>query len=493
MPFTKEYFDYLLEQNKVLLEQNTALTNEVSTLTNEVSTLTMKVEELSQTIKELTEKKNKNSRNSSKPPSTDGYNKPEPKSLRKPSGKKPGGQTGHDGSYLKVMAKPDETISHMPSKCEGCPHYNECRSHACITETRNVVDIDVNVSITAHEVYAIECPLCDNRLKGAFPKDVKAPVQYGTNLSALVVALNTVGALSIARTNEILSGVFNVPVATGTIAGMVLRCADAVDNTVTKIGQMLLDTYLAHCDETGTRVDGKTRWVHVMCSKFLTYLYLHDKRGKEAINDEGLLPVYHGIVVHDCWSSYWSCDGEFEHSVCCAHLLRELTGIIENHSEQEWAQQFMDLLLNMKKVVDKAKESGKASLSRYHINKFSKQYEDIIQKAYYENPLPESKPSKRGRKKKGKVRSLIERLDNLKTEVCRFTTDFNVPFDNNQAERDIRMVKTKTKVSGCFRSRDGATAYLKIMSYIGTAKKHGMNAYTAIVNAMSGNPDIIFE
>ena len=493
MPVTKEYLEYLMAQNTSLMEQNAALTNEVGTLTNEVSALTMKVEELTQTIQELTEKKNKNSRNSSKPPSTDGYNKPDPKSLRQPSGKKPGGQAGHDGSYLKVITKPDKTIPHMPSKCEGCPYNNECQTHACVSETRNVVDIDVNVSITAHEVYAVECPLCNKKLKGAFPKDVKAPVQYGTNLSALAVALNTAGALSIARTNEILSGVFNVPIATGTIAGMVSRCADAVDNTVTKIGQMLLDTYLAHCDETGTRVDGKTRWVHVMCSKLLTYLYLHDKRGKEAINEEGLLPRYHGIVVHDCWSSYWSCDGDFEHSVCCAHLLRELTGIIENHPEQEWAQRFMNLLLEMKKKVDKAKESEKASLSRYHINKFSKQYDDIIQKAYSENPLPESKPSKRGRKKKGKVRSLIERLDHLKTEVCRFTKDFNVPFDNNQAERDIRMVKTKTKVSGCFRSKDGATAYLKIMSYIGTAKKHGMNAYTAIVNAMSGNPDIIFE
>ena len=147
-----------------------------------------------------------------------------------------------------------------------------------------------------------------------------------------------------------------------------------------------------------------------MCSKLLTYLYLHDKRGNEAINDEGLLSQYHGIVVHDCCSSYWSCDGDFEYSVCFEHLLREHTDIIENHPEQEWAQQF----LGTKKTVDKAKESGKASLSLYHINKFSKQYDEIIQKAYNENPLPESIPSKRGRKKKGKVRSLVERIDNLK-------------------------------------------------------------------------------
>lgn len=486
MPVTKEYLEYLMEQNKSLMEQNINLTNEVDKLNKTI-------EELTKTVRELTEKINKNSRNSSKPPSSDGYDKPNPKSLRKPSGKKQGGQPGHEGRYLKAVGRPNEVISHMPSKCDGCPYREECRSHACIVDTRNVVDIDVKVSITAHEVYEIECPLSSKKLKGTFPDDVKAPVQYGTNLAAMAVALNTVGALSVARTNEILSGVFNVPIATGTIASMTSRCADAVTGTISKIRQLLLGTYVAHCDETGTRIEGKTRWVHVMCNHMYTYLYPNAKRGKQAINEEGLLPEYHGIVMHDCWSSYWSCNGEFAHAVCCAHLLRELTGIAENHPEQEWAKRFINLLLKMKKVVDKAKLKEKASLSPYHINKFSKLYDEIIQKAYSENPMPESPKPKRGRKKKGKVRSLIERLEKLKTEVCRFATDFNVPFDNNQAERDIRMVKVKTKVSGCFRSFDGAKAYLKIMSYVGTAKKHGINAYKAIVNAMSGNPDDIFE
>ena len=485
MPFTKEYFDYLIEQNKMLMDQNIALTNEINTLNKTI-------EELTQTVKELTEKINKNSKNSSKPPSSDGYKKPSPKSLRTSSGKKPGGQEGHNGSTLSIVANPDEVISHMPSKCDGCPYRDKCQSLACIAETRNVVDINVTVNVTAHEALAVECPLTKETLKGAFPKEIKAPVQYGNNLSALVVALNTVGALSVNRTNEILSGVFNIPISTGTIVTMVNRCANAVTDTVALIAQKLMDVYVTHCDETGTRVDKKTRWVHVMSSNLLTYLFLHNKRGKMAINEKGLLDQYEGIVVHDCWASYWSCNGSFTHSVCCAHILRELNGVIENYPEQEWSQRFKNLLLEMKKVVDKAKVNDKESLSSYYHKKFSKLYDEIIQKAYEENPLPESIPGKRGRKKKGKVRALIERLDNLKDDICRFSTDFAVPFDNNQAERDIRMVKTKTKVSGCFRSVEGAKSYLKIMSYIGTAKKHGMNAYTAILNALSGAPETIF-
>ncbi len=492
MQFNKEYVEFLIEQNKILTAQIQTLLEQNDSLLKEIETLNKIVEKLNETIRELNEKLNKNSKNSSKPPSTDGYSKPSPKSLRTPSGKKPGGQDGHDGSYLSIVSKPDEVIQHMPSKCENCPHREECQSHAYVTETRNVVDINVSANVTAHEVLAIDCPYAHEVLEGSFPENVKAPVQYGNNLSALVVALNTVGALSVNRTNEILSGVFNIPIATGTIVSMVNRCADAVTDTVTEIADKLMEAYVTHCDETGTRVDKKTRWVHVMSSDLLTYLFLHDKRGKTAINEEGLLTRYNGIAVHDCWSSYWSCDGNFTHAVCCAHILRELNGVIENHPEQEWAQRFIDLLLSMKKVVDKAKANGKESLSPYHLNKFSKLYEEIIQKAYEENSLPESSQRKRGRKKKGKVRSLIERLDNLREDICRFSTDFAVPFDNNQAERDIRMVKTKTKVSGCFRSINGAKSYLKIMSYIGTAKKHGMNAYAAIREAISGNPEVIF-
>lgn len=480
---TEELVRHVFDLNTKLMEQNEALTNKVSELTEQI-------EDLNQIIKDLTEQLGKNSRNSSVPPSAEGYKKTT-KSRRTPSGKKQGGQTGHAGTRLAVVAKPDKTIKHMPARCEGCPHHDQCMNSASVKETRHVVDIETNVNIVAHEQCVVECPINMQTVKGSFPEDVRASVQYGNSLTALVASLNTVGALSINRVHEILGGIFNIPIATGTITNMTNRTSSAVTPVVKRIGELLKAAYLVHCDETGTRVDKKLNWVHVVSNAYYTYLYIHKKRGKIAINEEGMLSNYHGIVVHDCWSSYWTCDGSFDHALCCAHLLRELTGVIENHPEQEWADRFIKLLLKMEKAVDKAKAKGKTALSSSYLYKLQKEYDEIIKLAYSENPLPENVSKKRGKKKKGKALALIERLDQYKGEVCRFTEDFDVPFDNNQAERDIRMVKTKTKVSGCFRTDEGAKAYLNIMSYIGTAKKQGYNAFTAVYNALNGRADFI--
>ena len=370
------------EMNKKLLQQVNSLTSTVDSLNATINAQTQLIAQLNQTIQELKEQLNKNSKNSSKPPSSDGFKKPAPKSLRKPSGKKAGGQNGHQALELPI-----------------CMLYGDTR-------------------------------------RGAFPSDVKAAVQYGENLQSLAVALNTVGAVSIKRTHEILSGVFNIPIATGTISSMVKRCADSLSETVGKIKDKMIGSALGHFDETGTRVDKKL----------------------------------------------W-----------CAHLLRELTGIDENHSEQKWASAFIDLLLEMKKVKGKSVEKGKDFLSYYHYHKFDKKYDELIEQARKENPLPKTTEKKRGRKKKGKILALVERLANYKVSVCLFIHNFNVPFDNNQAERDLRMIKVKTKVSGCFRTEEGARDYLKIMSYVGTAHKQGYNAYEAIKNAITGHPDFIFE
>ena len=423
--------------NKKLLQQVNSLTSTVDSLNATINAQTQLIAQLNQTIQELKEQLNKNSKNSSKPPSSDGFKKPAPKSLRKPSGKKAGGQNGHQGTHLAVITAPDKIVKHMPSACEGCPHYQICKGTACIAEKRHVIDAVVTVNVTEHQ--ALELPICmlygDTR-RGAFPSDVKAAVQYGENLQSLAVALNTVGAVSIKRTHEILSGVFNIPIATGTISSMVKRCADSLSETVGKIKDKMIGSALGHFDETGTRVDKKL----------------------------------------------W-----------CAHLLRELTGIDENHSEQKWASAFIDLLLEMKKVKGKSVEKGKDFLSYYHYHKFDKKYDELIEQARKENPLPKTTEKKRGRKKKGKILALVERLANYKASVCLFIHNFNVPFDNNQAERDLRMIKVKTKVSGCFRTEEGARDYLKIMSYVGTAHKQGYNAYKAIKNAITGHPDFIFE
>ena len=401
---TLEMVQQLLEQNASLLRQNEILTATIA--------------ELNQTIQELKGQLNKNSKNSSKPPSSDGYKKPAPKSLRKPSGKKVGGQDGHQGIHLAVITAPDEIVKHMPSACKGCQHYQICKGTACIAQKRHVIDAVVTVNVTEHQ--ALELPVCmlhgDTRT-GAFPSDVKATVQYGENLQALAVALNTVGAVSIKRTHEILSGVFNIPIATGTVSSMVKRCADSLSETVGKIKDKMIGSALGHFDETGTRVDKKLWWVHCASNCEYTYLDISPKRGTAGMEQCGVLPEFKGIAMHDCWASYWNYP-DIQHAVCCAHLLRELTGIDENHPDQKWASAFIDLLLEMKKAKEKAVEKGKDSLSYYHYHKFDKKYDELIEQARRENPLPETTEKKRGRKKKGKILALAERLANYKASVC---------------------------------------------------------------------------
>ena len=479
---TEEFVRFLMKQNE---EQSAR-----------IAELSAEIASLNQTIRELKEQLNKNSKNSSKPPASDGLKKPTVKkdrSLRESSGKKQGAQKGHVGIHLAVISKPDHVREHMPSDCTGCPYRASCLDKACIKETRHEVDAVVNVDVTAHNLIEVrECPMHGGVKTGAFPENIKATVQYGKNLQAMVVAFNTVGAVSINRTHEILSSVFNIPLATGTIKNMVTRCAESLKNTYERIRMTMIMLGLIHCDETGTRVDGKTLWVHVASNQNYTYLTINQKRGQIGMDAANVLPHFQGITVHDCWGSYWKYQN-VTHAICCAHLLRELNGVIENHPEQTWALKFKELLLSMKKVRDKALLDAKDEVSYYHRHKFDKEYDSIIKTAYEENPLSETPAKKRGRKKKSKVLNLICRLDNYKESVCLFIKNLCVPFDNNQAERDLRMVKVKTKVSGCFRSEEGSQEYLTIMSYIGSARKHGINAFTAIREALNGNPDIIFN
>jgi len=448
------------------------------------------IDSLNQTIKELTERLAMNSKNSSKPPSSDGLNKPSPKSLRVPSGKKSGGQPGHPGSHLDIEAQPDEIIAHAPLACSGCPNYDICLGKACVGETRTVVDAVVAVNVAAHQSLVFDCPLHGGQRKGEFPDDVKAPVQYGENLQALVVAMNTIGAVSLSRTQEILSGVFGIPLSTGTVVNMVARCADSLTVAVELIRQKVMASAIGHFDETGTRVDGKNHWVHNASTSEYTHLTINEKRGKIGMDAGGVLPGFTGIPIHDCWSPYWKYPFDYR-GLCNSHLLRELESAEERQPDQKWAAEFANLLLDMKAAKEEAIKEGKENLSEEQLQGFDRRYDEIIKLAYAENPPPDDTDigKKRGRKKKGKTLSLIERLYKNKASVCLFAYDFDVPFDNNQAERDCRMVKTKTKVSGCFRSLAGAKDYLKIMSFVGSAKKHGISGYEAIRQAISGNPE----
>lgn len=492
---TMDFVLKLMGQVDTLTAQNKSLNDTIIGLNRTIEGMQQTQEELLRNIAELKEQLNKNSKNSSKPPSSDGLKKPPVKkdlSLRGKSGKKQGGQDGHDGTCLSVIGDPDQVESHMHSDCSDCPHREACLANAFIKEKRYDVDAKVQIHLTEHQQIRVPvCPLHGDEKLGAFPEDIKAPVQYGKNLQALVVALNTVGAVSINRTHEILSSVFDIPLSTGTIKNMVIRFARTISDPCERIRKTVADLGLIHCDETGSRVDGKTCWVHNASNKDYTHLTLSHKRGQIGMEEGDVLPHFQGIIVHDCWESYWKFP-DVTHALCCAHLLRELNGVMENHPEQTWASRFKSLLLQMKKTRDRAVAKGKESLSYYHLHKYDQEYDAILQKANEENPLPEKTLKKRGRRKKTKVQNLISRLERYKASVCLFVRDFVVPFDNNQAERDLRMVKVKTKVSGCFRSEAGAKEYLSIMSYVGTAKKHGINSFEAIKSALNGNPNIIF-
>jgi transposase len=467
----------------------------IEELRKEVEELRHTVEMQNNIIRDLIEQLRKNSNNSSKPPSSDGLKKKpvnKNRSLREKSGKKQGGQKGHSGTHLAVLSEPDQIISHFHADCRHCPHREQCMMHSEIKESRHEIDMIAQIDVTEHKLITIPvCPICGEAKTGSFPAHIKATVQYGQNLEALAVALNTIGAVSFNRTHDILSGVFNVPISVGTLKNMVSRCAVKVEEANAISAEMLKSAHHKHGDETGCRADGKNRWAHCLSNEHYTVLSIHDKRGHIAMEEMGIIQNCSGVLVHDCWASYW-CFTNVEHQLCGAHLLRELKGIEENRPDQTWAVRFRTLLLNLKHAKEKAIAKGKISLHRNTLKRYSDLYDEVIKVAYEENPLPERKPGKRGRIKRGKVLCLIDRLFAHKGEVCLFAYDFDVPFDNNQAERDIRNIKVKTKVSGCFRSIEGAKEYLKIMSYVSTAVKHGFSGFDAIRRAVTGDSLSIF-
>lgn len=474
----------LKEQNEIidfLMEQNRELRNKVAELTS-------KIDELNQKIEELTEQKNKNSKNSSKPPSSDGLKKPnKDTSLREKTGKKQGGQPNHSASNLVVNSKPTHIKRIVPSKCKTCSMWKKCKGKACEGKKRSVIDIKINQTITEYRRLEITCPIDNKELKGEFPETVKGRYSYGNAIAAFLVALNTVGAVSTDRIKEIVGSIFNLPIGKGTIVKMVSRFKEKAEPVLKVIKGYIEKSSTAHFDETGSRVKGETRWIYNASTYKYTYLCYSKNRGFKGMEDADVLPNFKGVAHHDCWLAYWKFK-EINHAICCAHLLRELNGIIENHPEQKWAECFKVLLLNMKHTKEVSISNGEEYVNKHYLEMYDKQYADILQSAYKMNPLPEPKTNgKRGRKKRGKIRALIERLDNYKGAVCLFLNDFKVEFDNNQAERDLRMIKVKTKVSGCFRSEEGIRDYLAVMSYVGTAKKHGKNTFQAILNVFKGN------
>jgi transposase len=445
------------------------------------------VEEQAKEIAELKARLNQNSTNSSLAPSRDVFSKPQ--NLRKPSGKKAGGQKGHKGNGFKLIHPPGVIVHHYPHypvQCVDCVHADGCMELSQVSDRRYEVDIEIKTITTEHQTLRVQCPLTDELLTGDFPAGINSTVQYGVNLESLAISLNTIGMVSINRTHDILSGVFNVSLSTGTIATMVKNCAHVLSKPVSDIKNNILGEFLVHFDETGTRVNEKTHWAHVASTKDLTYISIEEKRGKKGMDESGILPNYVGTGIHDCWFSYFKY-GKIRHSLCCAHLMRELTAVTEN-TQQMWAQQLTDLLLEMKNTKDELIAQGLEEAPELVWREYSRTYDEILEEAQAQNPVPEKDPNKKGRLKRGKVGALIDRLVLRKGQWLLFFTDFNVPFTNNQAERDIRPFKVKQKVAGCFRTVDGAKEFATIMSFVSTAQKRGKSAFLAIKDALVNQP-----
>ena len=480
-----------------LIMQNAMMLNVYEQQSKDINSLQDTISSLQATIKELQRQLGLNSQNSSKPPSTDGFKKPRTKSLRQSSGKKVGGQKAHKGSCQKIPHEPDEVKQHYPDKCLTCPHLSECKSSGSVFQcgqSRFVIDAKIETIVTEHQAMEVaHCPCSNEKLSATFPSDVKAYTQYGSTISVLATIFNTFGAVSTNRIQTIFKNLLDVTISEATILSMIDKGASLVTDTVKQIkAHIETNSDIAHADETGLNVNSQKYWVHTASTDKYTYLILHKRRGLEGVKANGAIVDYKGVVVHDCWGPYFKLDN-IKHSVCCAHILRELNGVIDAEESHVWAKRFKHLLLNMKKSKEQALDSNKTELDESLLKLLLKEYDEILDYADIEFPSPKKVEGKgRGRTKKGKTRSLIERLRKLKNEVCRFMQDFTVPFDNNLAERDLRNIKTKIKVSGCFRTIDGAENYLKIMSYIGTAKKNGINAVKALKAAFDGTPDIIF-
>jgi len=456
-------------------------------LSNQVKLLQNQVAELQKEVQRLKDQLAKNSHNSSKPPSSDGLKKPSPKSLRPRSRGKPGGQKGHSGSTLKMVDNPNHCVVHSVKQCQRC---GRCLIDETPigTEKRQIFDIPpIQMEVTCHQAHTKQCPHCGYLNKAAFPEQVKAPTQYGTRLKAIAVYLRQYQLLPYNRTRELFRDLFSIDLSEGTLTNITNICSDLLQQPLEQIQKQLEQSKVVHFDETGSSVEGKPQWLHAAATPNLTYYQIHPKRGCDAMDHMDILPNFNGRAIHDFWKPYFKY--HCNHGLCNAHHLRELIFLYEQH-DQQWAKEMIDCLVGIKKSVGEAKTSTD-TLFKEQIQKFEACYQNILDEGYNENPLPKkesTKRRKRGRIKKTKARNLLERLDEHRKEVLAFMYDFKVPFDNNLIERDLRMAKVQQKISGTFRSQDGADAFCRIRSYISTVRKNAVNAIDAIGSAFEGCP-----
>jgi transposase len=450
------------------------------------------IEELTARVKQLEDQLAQNSHNSSKPPSSDSSTNRR-KSLRTSTQRKPGGQKGHPGSTLIAVETPDRILIHSPSQCESCgTDLSEVEASEVVR--RQVFDLPpMKLEVVEHQSQIKPCPACHHTNKGQFPIGVEATVQYGEAIRSLAVYLMNYQLLPFERASELIEDLLGCRMSVATLNDSIKRAYEELEQTQEIIKQSIAKAAVANFDETGFYIAGNRRWLHVASTDTLTHYQWHQYRGNRATEQIGILPVFEGRAVHDGLSSYHKY--ECLHSLCNAHHLRELI-FIEERENQGWAGEMKKLLLEIKQSVEEARAKGLESLKLRVIKAYEERYEKLIQEGLAATSTSQlavaqyEQPKKRGRKKQSKAKNLVDRLSKYREEVLAFMYDFRVPFDNNQAERDLRMMKVQQKISGCFRSEQGASYFCRIRSYISTVKKQGGNVLEMIKGVFKGTPSL---
>lgn len=464
-----------------LLARLEELDTRVAALTATVAEKDARIAELEAENAELKRRLGQNSRNSSKPPSSDGLEQTvPPRSLRLKSGRKPGKQPGAQGFSLELVADPDEVVDHVPVCCSGCGAGLATAFEAGVVR-RQVTDVAPAVAtVTEHRLHRRRCG-CGQVTTAPAPVGVAgAAVSYGPNLRTWVVYLLVFQHVPVARVVELVTELSGARPSTGWVRRVLRETADVLGEVEKLIRTLLTAAHILLVDETGAKVTGARWWLHVAATDKLTTYHLDPSRGRDAITNLGVLDGFTGVAVHDCWASY-NAYLDCEHALCGVHIARELVAASETHPEQHWPTQALDALFGLNTAAETARAQNRPRIPDKIALPLLRAWRQAILVGLSEHPA-------RTGWKQSKTRNLLERLRDREADVLRFAHDLTVPFTNNQAERDLRPTKTQMKISGTFRSDTSAKAWARIRGYISTARKHGISIFQAILAAVTGNP-----
>lgn len=446
--------------------------------------------ELRARIDELESRLNQNTQTRNKPPST-GFHVEKGSRLsssREPSGKRAGGQKGHPGSTLRMIESPDEIITDRLCNCIYCGQSIE-DIEVIGHEKRQKFDITMNRKVTEYRSEIKKCPYCSRKSKADFPESITKPVQLGNTVLTIATYLRNYHLIPYERIKEIMRDIFGLGISTASIKKAEIKCFHNLKGATNYIKNKLIKEDVINCDETGIDVNGHVHYCHVISTEKLTF-YFHDKgRGSKAMKKMKVLPRFRGIAVHDFWKPYFKFKN-CEHAVCNVHILRELKEISKNET-QKWSLEMSDLLREIKKCVDGVRELGN-KIEEDALKVFKEKYDSILMKGFEDN-LPQNfevHKGKRGKQAQSDAKNLLDRLSKYKTEVLRFVADLKVPFGNNQAERDIRMITIQQKISGSFRTPHGADAFCRIRGYISTIMKNNMSVLSSLNAVFEGVPPV---